>query len=92
MAKAGTAAAALWIVGIGTRMTFAFASDHGAEHAIANFSRIHQITSGDAWTAAFVVMALAEAISRTAVLQLRAHALRSQVSAAPAQIAAGALV
>jgi hypothetical protein len=91
MAKAGAVAATLWIVGIGTRMTFAFLSDHGAEHAIANFSRAHQITGGDAWTAAFVVMALAEAISRTAVLQIRAYALRSPV-VAPAEIRVGALV
>jgi hypothetical protein len=78
MAKAGALAAVLWIVGIGTRMMFAYYSDHGGEHAIANFSRSHQITSSAAWTAALVIMALAEALSRTFTLQLRARAVRNQ--------------
>jgi peptidoglycan/LPS O-acetylase OafA/YrhL len=75
LAKAGWLAAALWIAGIGSRMGFAFVSDHGAGPAIARFSVAHSITGADAWVAALVIMALAEVIARLGVLRLRARIL-----------------
>jgi hypothetical protein len=75
LARAGWIAAILWIVGIGARMVFAYASDHGSGPAIARFSVAHSITSADAWVAALVLMALAEVIARLAVLRVRARQL-----------------
>jgi hypothetical protein len=71
-ARAGWVAAALWIGGIGARMGFAFAADHGAGHAIAQFSAANHITGSAAWTAALVLMALCEVTARVVALQVRA--------------------
>ncbi len=70
-AKAGLVAAVLWIVGVGARMGFALWVSHGGQAAVARFSVLHHITSGAAWGAAFVLMAMAEVASRTAVLYLK---------------------
>ena len=70
-AKAGLVAAVLWIVGIGARMGFVLWVTHGGQAAVARFSALHHITSGSAWGAAFVLMAMAEVASRTAVLYLK---------------------
>ncbi len=72
-AKAGVVAAVLWIVGIGARMGFVLWAQHGGQTAIARFSGLHHITSGAAWAAAFVLMAMAEVACRTGVLYLRAR-------------------
>jgi hypothetical protein len=82
LARAGWLAAALWVVGIGARMAFAFSSDHGAGPAIARFSVAHQISGADAWVAALIIMALAEVAARLAVLRLRAARLPAPASAA----------
>ena len=91
MARAGGVAAVLWVVGIGCRMGFAFASSHGAGPAIARFSAAHSITSGNAWVAALVMMALAEVTARLVVLRMRASRLPAGTRAAapsPAEISA----
>ena len=72
-AKAGLVAAVLWVVGIGARMGFALWVGHGGQAAVARFSILHHITSGSAWGAAFVLMAMAEVVSRTGVLYLKAR-------------------
>jgi len=48
-AWAGVLAAILWVVGIGCRMIFAFASDHGAGPAITRFSITHRRAGRHAW-------------------------------------------
>jgi hypothetical protein len=73
--RAGLVAAILWVAGIGARMGFAYASSHGGGPAITRFSVAHQITSGQAWVAALVMMALAEVLTRLAVLRMRGHRL-----------------
>lgn len=73
LARAGWIAAGLWVLGVGTRMGFAFASDHGLGPSIRDFSVANHITSGQAWTAAFVLMALAEVTSRVLTLHVRAQ-------------------
>jgi hypothetical protein len=75
MAKVGLAAAAVWIVGMGGRMVFAYSSDHFGRHAITQFSINNQITGSDAWTAAFVMMALATVLLRLVAIRVRAHRL-----------------
>ena len=89
-AKAGLAAAALWVVGVGTRFAFQLYASHGGEGAIGRFSAAHSITSGEAWVAALILMALGEALARTAVLGLRAYAVApSQFLARTTMIDAG---
>jgi hypothetical protein len=70
-AKAGLAAAALWILGTGGRLAFQLYAFHGGGPAIAHFSATHGITSAKAWTATLILMALSEAVARTAVLGWR---------------------
>jgi hypothetical protein len=71
--KAGAVAAGLWVIGMGFRFGFAVWAAHGGADELGRFSVQHSITSADAWTAALVLMALAEVISRTAVLVVRAR-------------------
>ena len=82
LATAGAAFAALWVAVIGGRVLFAYGADHWFPRAIGEFSRDHLITGADAWTAAFVLMALAMVVARLAVTGLRA--LRCVEAPAPA--------
>jgi hypothetical protein len=70
--RAGTVAAALWVVGVGSRMAFEEYWSHGGTHTIVTFSIAHDITSQNAWIAGLVIMALTEVISRLVVIRLRA--------------------
>ena len=63
----------LWIAGIGSRMAFELYATHGGAPSIARFSASHHITSMDAWTAALVLMALAEVVTRVGFLVFRGH-------------------
>ncbi|WP_405087619.1 hypothetical protein [Microbispora sp. NBC_01389] len=78
---AGAWYAALWVAVIGGRMLFAYGADHWFSAGIATFSRTHLITGADAWTAAFVLMALAMVVTR--VLVTGARALRTSTRPAP---------
>jgi hypothetical protein len=81
-AKAGLAAAALWILGTGGRLAFQVWATHGGGSAIERFSLAHSITSVSAWTSALILMALSEAVVRTGILGWRASAVRRRSSAA----------
>jgi hypothetical protein len=74
LARVGWIAGALLVVGIGSRMAFAFAVDHGFQPAVRSFSITHQITA-TAWPVALVSMALIEVGARIAVVQLRGRRL-----------------
>jgi hypothetical protein len=75
--RAGAAYAALWVAVIGGRMLFAYGADHWFPAAIGRFSVIHRITGADAWTAAFVLMALSMVVARVAASRvLTARAVR----------------
>ena len=94
LVKAGAISATLWVVGMGARMGFQLWSQNGGGPAIERFSVVHQITSSDAWVAAFVLMALTEVGTRMATILFRAYlahraypATQSYV-AAPVKIAA----
>jgi hypothetical protein len=63
-------AAFLWIVGVGARLGFSVYAEHGGGPSIVRFSTDHAL-SMQAWAPAFVLMALAEVVSRTGVLLLR---------------------
>jgi len=93
LGRAGTLAAAMWIAGVGARMAFYFAATHGAGPAIAAFSIAHHITGSAAWTAALVMMALADVLTRLAVVYLRGRRLTatgSPVIMTPVRAGAGA--
>ena len=93
LGRAGTLAAGMWIAGVGARMAFYFAATHGAGPAIAAFSIAHHITGPAAWTAALVMMALADVLTRLAVVYLRGRRLTATgtpVTATPVQAGAGA--
>jgi hypothetical protein len=83
-AKAGLTAAALWILGTGGRLAFQLYATHGGGASIAHFSALHGITSAEAWTAALILMALSEAVMRTATLALRAYRVNGSWSLPPA--------
>jgi hypothetical protein len=93
LGRAGALAAGMWIGGVGARMVFYFAATHGAGPAIAAFSISHHITGSAAWTAALVMMALADVLTRLAVVWIRGRRLTAPstpVIAASVQAGAGA--
>ena len=73
IAKAGFAAAALWILGTGGRLAFQLYANYGGGPSVMHFSSAHGITSAEAWTAALILMALCEVVMRTAVLGWRSY-------------------
>jgi hypothetical protein len=75
LGRAGFAAAALWIGGVGGRLAFAYATGHGLGPAVASFSVRHDITGAQAWVAGLVLMALADVGVRLAVLHARGRRL-----------------
>jgi hypothetical protein len=84
IAKATGAAAALWVLGIGSRIAFSLYTSNGGGAAIVRFSAEHHITSLGAWVACLILMAVAEALSRTAVIAYRAYRLVPAAGGAPA--------
>lgn len=80
-ARAGFAAAGLWIAGVGGRLAFALAAGHGLGPAIASFSVHHAISGAQAWVAALVLMALADVGTRLVLLHLRGRRLERRGAA-----------
>jgi hypothetical protein len=64
--RAGAAFAGLWIAVIGGRVLFAEWATHAGARAVGGFSVRHALTGADAWTCAFVLMALAMVVGRMA--------------------------
>ena len=89
LGRAGALAASMWVAGVGGRMVFVFAATHGAGPAIGRFSIAHHVTGSNAWVAALVMMALADVLTRLAVVYLRGRRLAAGPAAAPALIPAG---
>ena len=81
LGRAGVLAVSMWIAGVGARMVFYFAATHGAGPAIAAFSIAHHITGSAAWTAALVMMALADVTARLVTVWMRGRGLTA--TAAP---------
>jgi len=89
LGRAGVVAASMWIGGVGARLAFAVAATNGAGPAIARFSVAHHITGSAAWVAALVMMALADVLTRLAVIYLRGRRLAASAAATAAPIPAG---
>jgi hypothetical protein len=71
IAKAGLVAAVLWIIGMAARTGFEYYATHSGAASVASFSRSNAITGSDAWTAALLLMALAQVIVRLITVRLR---------------------
>jgi hypothetical protein len=88
--RASVSAAALWVASMGFRLGFAVWSSHssGASH-VAHFSAAHDITSGQAWVVALILMAFGEVVVRLGTIVVRGQLLLGRAkrdgSAAPAQ-------
>lgn len=78
--SAGTAFAAVWVLAIGGRMLFAQWATHDGARTIGEFSMRHHITGADAWTAAFVLMALTMVATRFVVTLVQVSAHRSPLT------------
>ena len=89
LGRAGVVAASMWIGGVGARLAFAVAASNGAGPAIARFSVAHHITGSAAWIAALVMMALADVLTRLAVIYLRGRRLAAAPAVPSARIPAG---
>ncbi len=76
-ARAGVGFAALWIIVIGGRIAFAYGATYVFPGAVASWSRAHQISGSDAFTAMFVVMALAMVATMTVVISARVQQARA---------------
>lgn len=78
LCQAGVIAAAAWVIGMGIRFGFDIWAHTGSGAAdLVRFSLRHSITSGDAWSTAFVLMAFAQVLTRVGILQYR----RTRISA-----------
>jgi hypothetical protein len=82
LARAGWASAIFWVLGMGSRFAFAVWVAHGGASAVGQFSAEHSITSGAAWTAALLAMAVFEVWGRTLVLAARRHQIEQAVPTA----------
>ncbi|NDZ82979.1 hypothetical protein G3I19_31540 [Streptomyces sp. SID10853] len=88
--KATASAAALWVICMGFRLGFAVWSSHPSGQAhLAHFSVAHDITSGQAWVVALVLMAFGEVVVRLGTIVARGGLLMARnragsPSAAPA--------
>ena len=89
LGRAGWLAAGMWIGGVGARLAFAVAASNGAGPAIAQFSIAHHITGSAAWIAALVMMALADVLTRLAVIFLRGRRLAASRPANTPAVPAG---
>ncbi|MEU2618852.1 hypothetical protein ABZ642_11895 [Streptomyces sp. NPDC007157] len=77
--KATLGAAALWVLSMGFRLGFAIWTSHpSGEARIAHFSASHDITSGQAWVAALVLMAVSEVVIRLGIIVVRGQTLRGR--------------
>ena len=89
---AGLAFAALWVAVIGGRVLFAQWATHSGAATVGEFSLRHQITGADAWTAAFVLMALLMVLGRLATTAAWAAVHRRRPAAVSAGSAVGSAV
>jgi hypothetical protein len=71
------ASAIFWVLGMGSRFAFLIWMTHGGAETIARFSAQHSITSGEAWTAALLAMAVFEVLGRTLAQAIRWQRLLS---------------
>ncbi len=82
LVRAGWLSGFFWVLGMGSRFAFLIWISHGGASTIAQFSAQHAITSGQAWTAALLAMAVCEVVGRTLLVAARRHQLQQAVPVA----------
>lgn len=75
ISTAGLPYAMLWLLVIGGRIVFAESANGWAADGIRRFSISNSITGADAWTAAFIIMALTMVAARVVTTLIRCRAL-----------------
>jgi len=85
VSTAGFPYALLWLLVIGGRVAFAESASRWAAAAIRDFSISNAITGADAWTAAFIIMALTMVAARVVTTYIRCRALPVRAHASTAQ-------
>lgn len=81
VAKAGIVAAVAWVLGVGTRLAFQLYATNGGGAAIGRFSVAHHITGAEPWTAALILMAIGEVVSRALIIGARAYRVNQATGA-----------
>jgi hypothetical protein len=64
-------------------LAFEVYATHGGAGSIARFSITHRISGVEAWTAALVIMAMSEVVTRLIVLRLRGAGVQALTTGAP---------
>lgn len=77
LSRSGWASGFFWVLGMGSRFAFAVWISHGGAATIGQFSAQHAITSGQAWTAALLAMAVFEVCGRSLVQAARRRRLQA---------------
>jgi hypothetical protein len=90
LVKAGWIAAGTWVLSMGFRLGFGMWASNGGATQLAHFSASHHITTGSAWTAALVLMAIGEVVVRTGLIWLRATRIKTAPNAEPTKTLTGA--
>jgi hypothetical protein len=85
--RAGIGYAMLWAAVIGGRIAFAYSATGWASRPVGEFSMARQITGPAAWTAAFVLMALAMVLTRVVVTAARSRMLARVVTGSVSAVA-----
>ncbi|MFB6628275.1 hypothetical protein ACWEPZ_24795 [Streptomyces sp. NPDC004288] len=84
--KAGAVSAVLWVLGMGSRLAFQLWVDHGGADDVGRFSVEHHITSQQAWVTAFLLMAVAEVVTRLATIFVRSRMVARTTRPVPASV------
>lgn len=71
MVRSSGIAAALWVVGIGSRLAFGLFAEHGGGTDVASWSEHLGLTSMNTWGTALIAMSFLEVVGRTSLLAPR---------------------
>ena len=86
LVKANAVAAGVWIFSMSARMAFSIWATHSAgEATLTRFSIQHHL-NGNVWTAALVLMALGEVITRVGLLAYRGHQVQQAAQGQPSLV------
>ena len=88
--RAGFAAAALWVVGMGARLAFSVWAQHSGGPTLVRFSERHDITSVQAWVSGLILMVLCEVGTRIGTILIRAARAKSAATNSAARAAVDA--
>jgi hypothetical protein len=86
-ARAGLAAAGIWVTSMSARMGFLVWVSYGSgQDWLRDYSVAHHVTSGDVWQTGLVLLALSEVIVRLAIIVARSEKAKRAVETAPAAL------